>query len=129
MLASIYAKLSSGNGIFDIESLIMNLHKGQYFQFQTVSAFYRLNTNREIYDKLKDVSLNGDIFPMDDLDRHVIELFLCDFEQCGIHLDQRTRANVVQLNDSILRIGQKFSAAALAPRIVPGVCLPDYVRK
>lgn len=75
------------------------------------------------------MSLNGDKFPMDDLDRHVIELFLCDFEQCGIHLDQRTRAKVVQLNDSILRIGQKFSAAALAPRIVPGVSLPEYVRK
>lgn len=66
---------------------------------------------------------------MDDLDRHVISLFLCDFEQCGIHLDQKTRANVVYLNDCILRLGQRFAAGALAPRVVPRTSLPIGERK
>lgn len=66
---------------------------------------------------------------MDELDRHVIELFLYDFEQCGIHLDRETRKNVVHLNDSILRTGQRFAAGALAPRLIPSNTLPDNVRK
>lgn len=66
---------------------------------------------------------------MDDLDRHVIDLFLCDFEQCGIHLDQQTRKNVVYLNDCILRTGQRFAAGAMAPRNVPADAIPINERK
>lgn len=30
----------------------------------------------------------GDVKPMDAVDLHVAKLFLVDFEQCGIHLDE-----------------------------------------
>lgn len=35
---------------------------------------------------------NGDIVPMDDVDKHVGKLFIFDFEQSGIHLDE-TKVN------------------------------------
>lgn len=82
-----------------------------------------------MYETLKNVSLNGDITPLDELEKHVIELFLFDFEQSGIHLDERARQKVVYLNDCILRLGQRFMAGALTARTVSGNSLPDNVKK
>lgn len=82
-----------------------------------------------MYETLKGVSLNGDITPLDDLDKHVVELFLFDFEQSGIHLDENARKKVVYLNDCILRLGQRFMAGALTPRTVSGKSLPANVKK
>lgn len=67
--------------------------------------------------------------PTEELDRHVVELFLFDFEQSGIHLDEEVRKNVVYLNDCTLRLGQRFMAGALTPRTVSGKSLPDSVKK
>lgn len=78
---------------------------------------------------MKNVWLNGDIIAMDELDKHVVELFLFDFEQSGIHLDEVARQRVVYLNDCILRLGQRFMAGALTPRTVSGKSLPDSVKK
>ena len=50
----------------------------------------RMNTNVELYNSLRTVVEEGDnlsIEPYDDTDRRVAQLFLNDFEQCGIHLD------------------------------------------
>lgn len=66
---------------------------------------------------------------MDELDKHVVDLFLFDFEQSGIHLDETARQTVVHLNDCILRLGQRFMAGALTPRTVSGNALPDSVKK
>lgn len=90
---------------------------------------FRLNTHKELYEKLKNVSLNGDIVEMDELDKHVVDLFLFDFEQSGIHLDETARQKVVYLNDCILRLGQRFMAGALTPRTVLGKSLPSSVKK
>ena len=50
----------------------------------------RMNTNVPLYQSLRDVVERGDSLstqPYDDVDRWVARLFLNDFEQCGIHLD------------------------------------------
>lgn len=64
----------------------------------------RLNTHRELYDSLKQVTSNGDIQETSAIDDHVAKLFLFDFEQCGIHLPERQRRRVVDLNDRILQV-------------------------
>lgn len=82
-----------------------------------------------MYEALKNVSLKGDIVQMDELDKHVVDLFLFDFEQSGIHLDETARKKVVYLNDCILRLGQRFMSGALTPRTVSGKSLPSSVKK
>lgn len=93
------------------------------------SLFCRLNTHKELYETLKNVSLTGDIVQVDELDKHVVDLFLFDFEQSGIHLDEAARQKVVYLNDCILRLGQRFMSGALTPRTVSGKSLPSSVKK
>ncbi|XP_012543009.1 mitochondrial intermediate peptidase [Monomorium pharaonis] len=89
----------------------------------------KLNTHRELYDSLKQVTSNGDIQATSDIDDHVAKLFLFDFEQCGIHLPERQRRRVVELNDYILQVGQKFMAGAVAPKTVNADVLPDIIRQ
>lgn len=51
----------------------------------------RMNTNVPLYNSLKSVVQHGDSLsskPYDDVDRRVAQLFLNDFELCGIHLDE-----------------------------------------
>lgn len=92
--------------------------------------FFRLNTNKELYETLRQVwQHDNDVVPMSDIDKHVMELFLFDFEQSGIHLDEQARKSVVYLNDCVLRLGQRFMAGALQPRNVTGTALPDSVKK
>lgn len=66
--------------------------------------FCRLNIHRELYDSLKQVTSNGDTQVTSDIDDHVAKLFLFDFEQCGIHLPEKQRRRVVELNDYILQV-------------------------
>ena len=61
----------------------------------------------------------GDSFPETDVDRHVARLFLLDFLQSGIHLDDEARKMVVKLNDRILQVGQQFAAGAHQGRQQP----------
>ncbi len=49
---------------------------------------FRLNTDTQLYASLRDVVKNGDKFEEDDVDKRVAELYLFDFEQCGIHLEE-----------------------------------------
>lgn len=78
----------------------------------------KLNTHKELYNALHQVVHSGDKFPETDLDKHVASLFLFDFEQNGIHLSESERAMVVQLNDYILQIGQKFMNGTVSSRTV-----------
>merc|ERR1719228_2471552 len=59
---------------------------------------------------------------------HVAKLFLQDFQQCGIHLEDNEREDVVQLNDRILRLGQQFSAGCHQPKVVRADVLPAQIR-
>lgn len=66
----------------------------------------RLNTDSRLYQALKKSEYQ------DPLDEYVAGLFLFDFEQSGIHLDEEDRNQVLQLNEAILRIGSIFAANA-----------------
>ncbi|XP_076171689.1 mitochondrial intermediate peptidase [Ptiloglossa arizonensis] len=89
----------------------------------------KLNTHRELYNALRFVVNNGDTQKTSTVDDHVAKLFLFDFEQCGIHLSESKRKNVVQLNDYILQIGQKFMAGAGNARTVDASILPPGLRE
>ncbi|KAJ8930854.1 hypothetical protein NQ314_016273 [Rhamnusium bicolor] len=88
----------------------------------------KLNTNVNLYKALKDAVVKGDIKPNTVVDKHVGELFLFDFEQCGIHLSEAERNRVVTLNDTILNIGQHFVAGTASPRMVKKNVLPSNIR-
>ncbi|KAL0117291.1 hypothetical protein PUN28_010266 [Cardiocondyla obscurior] len=89
----------------------------------------KLNTHRELYDSLKRVTSNRDTQVTSDIDDHVAKLFLFDFEQCGIHLPEKERRKVVELNDYILQVGQRFMAGAVTPRTVDANVLSDVIRQ
>ncbi|CAD6242171.1 GSCOCG00009431001-RA-CDS [Cotesia congregata] len=89
----------------------------------------KLNTHRELYTSLSKVVASGDIVPTSEIDNHVSKLFLFDFEQCGIHLPENLRRQVVRINDKILQVGQKFMAGAVTPRSVDCELLPEHIRQ
>lgn len=89
---------------------------------------FSLNTNKCLYNALKNVALNGDIVPTTQVDRHIVNLFLFDFEQNGIHLSDVDRQDVVDLNDTILHVGQHFMMGATNFRFIEKPLLPDVVR-
>jgi len=88
----------------------------------------QLNTHRGIYNALKQAVEMGDLNNESDVDKHVAKLFLQDFQQCGIHLEDKEREEVVQLNDRILRLGQQFSAGCHQPKVVRADVLPTQIR-
>jgi mitochondrial intermediate peptidase len=87
-----------------------------------------LNTHRELFQSLKKVVDNGDIVETTEIDDHVAKLFLFDFEQCGIHLEEELRQKVVHLNECILHLGQRFMAGAVNPRSISKKILPENIR-
>ena len=79
----------------------------------------QLNTDRKLYEALRKVVENGDVVPTTSLDDFVASLFLFDFEQSGIHLDDKRRELCVQLNEQILHLGAYFNQNTTAKRCVP----------
>lgn len=88
----------------------------------------RLNTNRNLYEILKRSVDSGDCLPTSAMDIHVAKLFIFDFEQSGIHLEEAQRQQVVNLNEYILQLGQRFSMNAHEPRQVNKEDLPSHIR-
>lgn len=82
----------------------------------------KLNTDRRLYDALKPVSFQNE------LDEYVAKLFMFDFEQSGIHLNDVERNQVLQLNESILKLGSIFAANANQGRLINMKQLPERVR-
>lgn len=87
-----------------------------------------MNTNKPLYQALRAVVEGGDKIPTTAIDEHVARLFMFDFELCGIHLPEDQRREVVQLNDYILQLGQRFMAGAVTPRAVPAEVVPKDIR-
>lgn len=88
----------------------------------------KLNTNLSLYRALKEAVNKLDIDKNTVVDKHVGELFLIDFEQCGIHLPKLERNKVVALTDEILSLGQQFVANSSTPRLINKFNLPNNVR-
>ncbi|KAH1011537.1 hypothetical protein HUJ04_000886 [Dendroctonus ponderosae] len=95
----------------------------------TVSGIVEtLNTNIELYEVLRNATRKGDFVETSEVDKHVGELFLFDFEQCGIHFCEDKRNQVVALNDEILQLGQRFVAGTSTPRFIRKDMLPPNIR-
>ncbi|KAI5645048.1 peptidase family m3 domain-containing protein [Phthorimaea operculella] len=84
----------------------------------------KLNIHKGLYQALRDSVKSGTSG-----DQHLAELFVFDFEQSGIQLDEEPRKQVVALNDLILQTGQRFMAGAAKPRKVPRSIVPQNVRQ
>ncbi|CAF4875243.1 unnamed protein product [Pieris macdunnoughi] len=84
----------------------------------------KLNTHKGLYEALKNSVQTGTSG-----DKHLAELFLFDFEQSGIQLEENARREVVALNDLILQTGQQFMAGGAKPRRVPRSVVPQNVRQ
>lgn len=89
----------------------------------------KLNTDRTLFKALQRVVDHGDTMETTEIDKHVSRLFLFDFEQCGIHLEESQRQRVVYLTDCILQLGQRFMAGAVNPRSVDKNTLPESIRQ
>lgn len=88
----------------------------------------KLNTNVLLYQALEQSVINKDIVPTTTVDQLVGDLFLFDFKQCGIHLSEEKRNQVVELNDQILYLGQQFVNSIGNPKIMQRKLLPDTVQ-
>lgn len=81
-----------------------------------------------MYEALKNAVTNNDIVATTEVDNLVGKLFLFDFEQCGIHLNEQKRNLVVDLNNRILCTGQQFLNGISNPTIIKKSTLPESVR-
>ncbi|OWF56707.1 mitochondrial intermediate peptidase-like [Mizuhopecten yessoensis] len=88
----------------------------------------KLNTNPDIYHTLKNAVEEGDVVPLDDLDKRVGKLFQFDHEQSGIHLAEDKRAAFVKLNEDVMMIGNFFMQGTHVMRNVPKSMLPENIR-
>lgn len=114
--------------ILNFKVKLLQLPKLSNFLWLQRPNIFRLNTHKELYKALKNVVDSKDTFETNAIDDHVAKLFLFDFEQCGIHLEEQQRQKVVYLNDTILQLGQRFMTGAVHPRQVSKSVLPDNIK-
>ncbi|KAK2156086.1 hypothetical protein LSH36_222g03005 [Paralvinella palmiformis] len=88
----------------------------------------KMNTNVQIHAALRQVIQNGDVIEMDSIDRRVAELFMFDFEQSGIHLEEDQRREFVRLNEATLVLGTHFMQGAQKPVTLKRSLLPEHLR-
>ncbi|XP_071949690.1 mitochondrial intermediate peptidase-like [Antedon mediterranea] len=89
----------------------------------------RLNTNVELHQSIKRLLDCKDAMDsMDEESRKVAQLFLFDFEQSGIHLDETKRLEAVKLNEDILLLGSQFMQGTQMPTALHKNQLPEHIR-
>ena len=102
-------------------------HYAEHACIQISSQVEKYNTHRELYGAIDDVVINGDTLAESEVDKHVAKLFHMDFQQSGIHLDEDAREAVVDLNDEILQLGQKFTSNIHSPVAIPKSYVPSNI--
>lgn len=115
----------------DLAEFVRLTHPDQQFRgaaedtSRGISSYVEeLNTNPGLYNALGKL-LSGSVeHQMDEETERVGELFLFDFEQSGIHLNEEKRRYFVELQEAILVIGAQFSQVASMPVQVPLSGLP-----
>ncbi|XP_032878655.1 mitochondrial intermediate peptidase isoform X1 [Amblyraja radiata] len=89
----------------------------------------KLNTNIELCQSLR--NLMHDKEAMNSLDpetRRVAELFMFDFEISGIHLNEKKRKKVVNLNVQILDLNNSFLLGTHLPNKIDRNAIPEHIR-
>jgi intermediate peptidase len=101
--------------VADLAEFVRTAHPEMHFRqaanlaFSSISQIVeKLNTNHELYQKLKQSLEQDSNESLDECDRRVCKLFLVDFEQSGIHLDSSYRDKFVAINDQLVNILMKF---------------------
>ncbi|XP_076453818.1 mitochondrial intermediate peptidase-like [Babylonia areolata] len=92
------------------------------------SLVEKLNTNTAIHSALKEVLNHGDVVDTDSVDHRVAQLFMFDFEQSGIHLEQSKRQRFVELNESVLMLGSYFQQGTQRGISITKDRLPENLR-
>jgi intermediate peptidase len=103
--------------VLDAAELIRHVHPHQEFveaanKTSTMLHSYlnQLNTNRGLYQSLKRVFETPTIAKdLNWQERKVAQLLLQDFEKSGVHMPLETRQKFIEMNDSILQLGQEFA--------------------
>lgn len=111
--------------VADLAEFVRLAHPDEDFAKAAESASFeiggfveKLNTHYELYKALKNASLHN-ANSMDSVSKIVADLFLFDFEQSGIHLDEQKRKMAVELHEAILIIGAQFTQNTTLPRMFP----------
>jgi intermediate peptidase len=111
--------------VADLSEFVRTSHPNQLYReaadytFACISEIVeKLNTNLELYKKLRTFYETADEnkhFEIDECDKRVTKLYLADFEQSGIHLDEDNRRNFVQVNNKLIEILMKFQINSQLP--------------
>uniref|UniRef100_A0AC35UGZ6 Peptidase_M3 domain-containing protein n=1 Tax=Rhabditophanes sp. KR3021 TaxID=114890 RepID=A0AC35UGZ6_9BILA len=67
------------------------------------------NTDFKLYNALKE-SLENDKDRLDEIDKRTLSMFLADFEQSGIHLNDDKKSTFIQLSSDIFLAGMTFNS-------------------
>ncbi|XP_064615682.1 mitochondrial intermediate peptidase-like [Liolophura sinensis] len=120
--------------VADMSDFVRTTHPEESYRYAAEEACVslsrlveKLNTNTELYTSLKSVIENGDKVPTDDVDNRVTKLFLFDFEQSGIHLEE-SKEEFVTLKENILLLGHYFQHGSQKPCSVHKSKLPENLR-
>lgn len=98
----------------DLAECVRQLHSDPAFREAAENAsrdfcelVESLNTNTALYQKLKSSEVT-EASRLDDVDRRTLALLLDDFEQSGVHLEDRQKNEFVQLSSEIFDSGARF---------------------
>ncbi|XP_060090775.1 mitochondrial intermediate peptidase [Heteronotia binoei] len=89
----------------------------------------KLNTNVDLCQSLRKLLADKEALAALDPDtRRVAELFMFDFENSGIHLDEEKRRKAVDLNVKILDLCNEFLMGSQLPNRIDKHVLPEHIR-
>ncbi|KAI6209752.1 COP9 signalosome complex subunit 6 [Aphelenchoides besseyi] len=107
--------------VADLSDCVRNMHPDPSYVIAADKAMVRftelvesLNTMPELYNSVKD-SLNTEAHVLDELDKRTLRLFIDDFQQCGVHLEESkasSRLEFVNLSNAIFQFGAEFCVNA-----------------
>jgi mitochondrial intermediate peptidase len=114
--------------VADLSEFVRTSHPNEQYRqaadysFACISEIVEnLNTNLELYNKLKEFYINSDHdLKVDECDKRVTKLYLADFEQSGIHLDEKNRKKFVQINNKLIELLTKFQINSQLPSEIFG---------
>ncbi|XP_071798886.1 mitochondrial intermediate peptidase-like [Asterias amurensis] len=122
--------------IADLSDFIRVAHPNQEFAraaeeacLQISAMVERLNTNVELKDSLQRLLDDPKTFSaMDEESQIVAKLFMFDFEQSGIHLEEAKRKEFVRLNEEVHILGSQFVQGTQAAHAIEKKRLPQHIQ-
>ena len=121
--------------VADLAEFVRSTHPNEKYRTAADQTFgyisqivEKLNTNHKLYAKLKNETENADrpsassndpnAPQLDECDKRVSKLYLLDFEQSGIHLDEKVRNQFVRVNDELINLLMRFQVNSQTPSTV-----------